>query len=299
MNYWLTTHWPPYEGDKEDHGGVYLPDGRAEAGKEMQKGDLIFIYQSLNGRDRIETYISGKKKVIKSTLGKMQVISLVRATSPIKNDSTIDEIEYVDGSKIRWSWYADTEHVSTNGFASLEDVNRVLGYSQNYNLRGFGDKKSGLKKLTKKQFDELLKIFNSNSNKKPRKKKVTTSTYGGLGGESEEHKKLKNKIAKNPSKYLNEEGLKTIEVEYSFPSGDRADIVLKDKFGRIIGVEIEISQDENNHIGVLQAIKYRYMLAYMFSIDFKDTRSMLVAHSISNGLKKNCKGYEVECFEVS
>ncbi|MCG2710905.1 MAG: hypothetical protein L6416_01010 [Candidatus Omnitrophica bacterium] len=56
---------------------------------------------------------------------------------------------------------------------------------------------------------------------------------------------------------LNEEGLITIGKEYPFPTNDRADIVLKDKYGRIIGVEIEVEVNDDENAGPIQAIKYR------------------------------------------
>jgi len=298
MNYWLTTHWPPLEGVVNDPVRVYLPDDRKKAGEDLEVNDLIFVYQSQSGRDIIVKDIKGNKIKIKSLNGAMQVVSLVRATTPIIQDNTIKETQYADGTKIRWNWYAETEHVSSNGFIPLKDVTRILGYSPNYNLRAFGDRKSGLKKLTKKQFDELLKVFNGNSSKLAIKSKTNLNGIQGLGGESDEHKNLKNMVASDPSKYLKEEGLKTFKVEFPFPSGDRADIVLQDQFGRFIGVEIEITQDENNFIGVLQAIKYRYMLAFMFKIGYENTRAFLVAKKISKDLKSLCKRYDVECFEI-
>ncbi len=52
MNYWITTKWPPYEGEDEDEDSfnVDLQDGRANEAKEkLEKGDLIFIYQLKTG----------------------------------------------------------------------------------------------------------------------------------------------------------------------------------------------------------------------------------------------------------
>jgi hypothetical protein len=71
---------------------------------------------------------------------------------------------------------------------------------------------------------------------------------------------LKNFVASNPVTALNEPGLRTLGVEYEFPTKDRADIVLVDQHNRIIGVEIEPSVDNIDLVGPLQAIKYQYML---------------------------------------
>lgn len=209
---------------------------------------------------------------------------------------SIRNIHYTDGSEIKWSWHALTKTVSTNGFVDRETVNKVLGYKTKYSLRAFEDKKSGLKKISEQQFNDLLSAFSSKSQLKERAYKPVGNRKGG---ESKAHLDLKNRVAEDPSLVLNEEGLSTYRVEYPFPSGDRADIVLRDRFNRVIGVEVELRQDESRFEGVLQAIKYRFMLAYMFNIDFLNTRAMLVAHEISEELKKSCDKYNVEYFEVN
>ena len=131
---------------------------------------------------------------------------------------------------------------------------------------------------------------------------MRTITKGHLaphdqGGESEEHKKLKNYVASNPSIILWEKGLSTFAVEYGFVSADRADIVFEYKECRIIVAEIELSVGENP-AGILQAIKYRYMLALTEGRRNFETRSFLIAHTISPKMKALCEKYEVEYFEV-
>ena len=42
MNYWLTTHWPPREGEaSENSPDIWLPDGRQAPGAKISPGDLV------------------------------------------------------------------------------------------------------------------------------------------------------------------------------------------------------------------------------------------------------------------
>ncbi len=156
--------------------------------------------------------------------------------------------------------------------------------------------------MSESEYNELLGEFR----KHPRKINIVRNAKktGGWGigdevGESEEHRNLKEYVASNPAAILGEKGLETIKVEYYFPSGDKADIVLKDADGNIIGVEIEIHVHNNQLVGILQAIKYRYMLALMEERKYFETRAFLIAKSISQDVISLCEKYEVECFIVN
>jgi RecB family endonuclease NucS len=106
-------------------------------------------------------------------------------------------------------------------------------------------------------------------------------------------------VAQNPSLALAEPGLTTVETEYSFGTGDRADIVLVDSYGRIVGVEVEPKVGDANEYGPLQAIKYRRMLEWKTNRSPGDSRSVLVAYSISPIMRQKCVRYGIECYEVS
>ena len=118
-------------------------------------------------------------------------------------------------------------------------------------------------------------------------------------GEGPTHLNLKNYIAANPSLALDEPGLCTLAVEYEFPTNDVADIVLVDQHERIVGVEIEPAVDGANSVGLLQAIKYRYMLECAASREPGDSRGILIAHRISQKVKALCKKYQIEHHEIS
>jgi hypothetical protein len=110
---------------------------------------------------------------------------------------------------------------------------------------------------------------------------------------------LKEFIASDPETVLGESGLRHLETEYLFPTGDQADVVLGDYAGRIIGVEIEVSVSDGQLEGILQAIKYRYMLEPIAKRNPGDSRAFLVAYAISTDMRAVCDKYKVESFIVS
>ena len=62
MNYWMTTHWPPDESEDLETfipQGIWLPNGREQAGADIEIGDRVLIYQSKTGRPEIKN-IKGK-----------------------------------------------------------------------------------------------------------------------------------------------------------------------------------------------------------------------------------------------
>ena len=171
-------------------------------------------------------------------------------------------------------------------------------------MRGFGNYKSGLKEIDEAKYDQLVDLFKRRGRRVYKRQSISRDRrkqdFNGMGRrESDDHKDLKLYVASDPARILKEKGLRTLEVEFPFDSGDRADIVLEDHVGRVIGLEIEVAVNRADVTGVLQAIKYRYMLAFVHRCKFKETRSFLVAYSITPDLKKICKAYSVECFTIS
>lgn len=317
MNYWLTTQFPALEGQNPSKDwSVWLPHGRQRGGIDLKPGDLVFIYESKTGRTVIKKDVSGNERRIRSTLGRQGVVALVKATTAVEEDPSEIETVYAGGKKIWWKWKAQTKKIFTSGFVPLKTYLKIMGHSPNGFLKGYGESKSGLKKLTKEQFDQIRIIFNESSDldgsfdKLLKAAKTDLSKirekaggkWGGKGGrEGNAHLHLKNYTAANPCLALNEDGLKIIKVEYRFSCGDRADVLLKDRYGRILGLEVEtdVKDDAFGMAGVLQAVKYRFMGAVAEGNLYGDSRSILVAYSISRLVKKFCKKYDIETVEVS
>jgi hypothetical protein len=237
---------------------------------------------------------------VSSTRGKEGIIGLEEVISEVEAEVDSETTRYADGSEIWWRWSARTKTITENGFVPRIVVNQNLGYKPNYTLRGFGDHKSGLKRLKKHEFENLLGYFKDH--KRDISPPVSKPHYVGVSvrgtGESDKHRNLKEYVASNPSMVLGESGLDTLNVEYAFPTNDRADIILKDQFDRIVGVEIEVEVGPRDLAGVLQAVKYRFMMAVMTRSKFNESRSFLVAYSIASEIQELCRAYEVECFEI-
>ncbi len=303
MNYWMTTHWPPDESEDPKSfipSGIWLPDGRERAGAKIEVGDRVLIYQSKTGRAEIKN-IKGKIVVVRSRQGREGIIEIAEVTGDLVALGDSRPSKYTYGNDIWWHWRADTRPISMNGFVPRVQVNQILGYKPGNYLHGFGDFKSGLKRLEENEYHALVNVFKKHPRSidtvdKAKKKGVWGSH--DEHGESQEHRELKEYVASDPARILGEQGLRTIRTEYDFPSGDRADIVFQDADGNIIGAEIEIDVGDNQLVGVLQAIKYRYMLALMEERKYFETRAFLIAKRISKPVVILCEEYEVECFEV-
>ena len=115
----------------------------------------------------------------------------------------------------------------------------------------------------------------------------------GGGGESEQHRNLKESLADNPS--LFGEGLELVDIEYTFPSNDRVDILFKDAAGIPITVEVETDQPAS---GIWQAVKYKHLAAVEYGIPCEQVRSILAAPRIPDAVKQECKRLGIEPVEV-
>lgn len=297
INYWLTTHWPPRTGDKRDPNGIWLAEGRQAAGADLRPDDIVFIYESATGRDEILYGTDGSPKTVRSVAGSEGIIAVCRVTRELATDGVEEESKYSDGSKIWWRWYAPTEIISTAGFVSRLKLNRILGFKPGNRFRAAGELKSGLKKLTGGTFDQILSEFRKGEGKA---KRNSRSGHPGTlgGGESNAHRLLKEYVASNPEKNLGELGLVTQEIEFEFPSHDRADIYLHDRYGRVVGVEVEVDVGPADVVGPLQALKYKAMLEFLAGRPKNEGRAFLIAYSISKKIIDKCERYGIEYFTI-
>jgi len=124
--------------------------------------------------------------------------------------------------------------------------------------------------------------------------------HGGSGGgeESDEHRELKENLAAKPSRLG--AGLKLVDIEHTFKSNDRVDILLKDSSGNPVTVEVEtgFSSGAGRYVGVWQAVKYKHLAAVEDGLLCEEVRSMLAAPAIPDDVKRECKRLGIEPFEV-
>lgn len=125
--------------------------------------------------------------------------------------------------------------------------------------------------------------------------KKTRRRYRKIG-EGKEHKRLKEYLGKHPERL--ERGLEFECEEFCFYSGDRADLLFRDAFRNFVVVEVEPRIEKGEIVGLLQAIKYKYMLAVQGGINFRNVRAFLVAKRIHGSIKRLAKRYGVTTKEI-
>lgn len=126
-----------------------------------------------------------------------------------------------------------------------------------------------LKLLDLKPINFTLEYLNSGSKKAMR----------GKGGESINHKKLKEKIAKSSELIGLGGAFKLDQVECPLPSGDKLDISFRSK-DTWIGVEVksEISDTDDIKRGLFQCVKYESVMNAVCNVDktFLNCKAILV-----------------------
>jgi hypothetical protein len=301
MNYWVTTHWPrrAHLPDDSPHEGVWVPDGRHDVINRVNPGDMVFIYETQSGRTEIQINADGTTTKFPRRRGLEGIVALVCVTEKAYQleDSAPDT--YTDGTTVWWRYYAPTTSVNSVGFIPRRQAATLLGYSEEYVFRGYGEGHTGLKEIEKDRFDRLLAAFVASAevDEKQKIERARQSRFG-RGGEGPVHLALKNRIAADPAGVLDEEGLKLWAVEWGLSTGDCIDVVLKDRFDRFVSVEVEVDCTATEMPGPLQCMKYRAMLSYFFNRPCSEIRTILAAHSIHSDLRKRCESHLIQCHEI-
>jgi len=301
MNYWLTTHWPRPMGTpaSEPHAHVWVKHGQRDVIRRLAPGDMTFIYESKSGPLPLNPDGSAMQKAP----GRAGIVALVRVTEPASQPPDSRRKPYDNGVEMWWRYRALTEPVNSGGFIPREEFLPLIGYRASWNLHGFGDNHSGVKRLTVEQFAALRQMYEASADREDRKSVANNTRggqFGGQGREGDVHRSLKERIAADPSAVLREEGLVLDQMEFPFKcTGDRIDVVLRDKDKRFVAVEVEVECDRSHLAGALQCMKYRAMLAYLFKRPLEEVRCILVAHTIASEVKARCAAFEIETIMVA
>jgi hypothetical protein len=292
-NYWLTTHWPPCVDEPLKIEGVFLKEQFLAKGARMRVGDLVIIHQNLSG----DPEERDDKKVYRAR-GRDGIIGIVEVIEVLDRDPHPNRESYGKNKSAVWHRRAHTKAINTSGFVPRLQANELLGYEPGNRMRFAG----GLVDVERPRFEAVVAAFAGSTLdiRPPQTRKTTRVTdhpWGG-GGEGPEHEALKKAVCARPASLLGEAGLKSIDLEYSFPTGDTADVILRDRFARYVAVEVEVDVRPGDLCGLLQAVKYRHMYAVMCKRPPEEIRAFLVAHTIAKDIKELCAEYGVEVFEV-
>jgi hypothetical protein len=299
MNYWMTTHWPPAR-DKpvKPHRHIFLEDDKLAAADGLSVGDVVFIFELKSG----ESVVRSDGTRVARRVGRRGIVSRAIVES-VPEDQRVAPERYANGTSRWWRWKAETRQSDeiTSRFVPHQRVNEILGYKKDNPLRAPGKLRSGLLRLTTEQGERLQAALMNFENSAPREA-VASKPSACREGESEStaHFRLKHYVAANASIVFAESGIVPLGqcVEHPFATADRCDVALQDNLKRVIGVEIELAQNDEDFEGILQAVKYRHMLAVVYAKPFNESRSALVAYSLSARLRERAAKYDVQCLEV-
>jgi hypothetical protein len=133
---------------------------------------------------------------------------------------------------------------------------------------------------------------------------------GTAGGEGPVHAALKEFVKNDPQAavgepltYLAEDlvepSAQRLGDEITFVTGDRVDLLMRDREGRIVVIEIEPDIGPSGHIGFHQAAKYWVLVALANDLPLDQVRRVVVARRIDGALRHSYEAkYGIESFEV-
>lgn len=130
-------------------------------------------------------------------------------------------------------------------------------------------------------------------------KKADLGQKYGPGGEGEQHRELKEHIARNPHVLgLGKAKRKDISVEHCFTTGDRADLSIDFINGEHCVVEVEVEGTRSTLIGAHQALKYRALRAGELDQTGKRIHAFLVAYDIPQSTREFCERHGIKALEI-
>lgn len=152
MKYWVTTHYPSFVG-KKVRPGVYLRNRHKEEGvaEELRVGDIVIVYETKKN----PPYINEQGKIFRRTPGRGRVVYYGTVSEALHETD-----EYPDSKE--WNLFAPIQMISDKGSLSRQELAFCLDYSEQYDLRGFGDSNSGLKKIEREQGENIVRRFREN-----------------------------------------------------------------------------------------------------------------------------------------
>jgi hypothetical protein len=299
VRYWIAAQAPPLEGGPDPKFDVLsLAAGREAAGRELEAGDLVLVYQSRSGRAVRLRGADGSCRKVRTVAGRMGIVAVVEVLGRISHDPEVAATEYADGTELCWSWRAPTVAVAVDGSVPLREVNRILGFKPTYGFGGFAYRSSGLRQLEARQYWALAGIFRSNDDRlRPRPDSAPQPFQTAASAEEQgARRRLVEFVAADPARALREAGLETLAVAHDLPAGDSADIVLEDRAGAVIAVQVCAEEDWLAEIA--HASLRRAMLELEMGRRLGESRVFVIAHSVSQEIQELCASYGVETFVV-
>ncbi len=301
MRYWISAQAPPLEGSPEqEFDCLSLAAGREAAGLELEPGDLVLVYQSRSGRAVRRREADGTEAWVQTVAGLQGIAAIAEVEGRVTRDPQIGKTAYVDGTELCWCWRAPINGFSIDGYVPLSDVNRILGFKPAYNFGGFAYRNSGLREIEAAQYWALAGIFRSNAKSaRPPRDRSRSSRPLEANGSSEGQGALRllvEYVAADPTLALREAGLETLAVAHELPAGDSADVVLEDRAGTVVAVQV--GAEEDRLATIAHSSIRRAMLELEMGRRRGQSRAFVVAYSVSQEMRELCGSYGIECFAV-
>ena len=91
------------------------------------------------------------------------------------------------------------------------------------------------------------------------------------------------------------EGLTLKKVEYQYQSLDKVDVLLEDRNGSPVTVEVEAAIRPGSYVGVWQAVKYQHLAAMEYGLECRAVRTVVVAPLFPEDVLREAERLGVEC----
>jgi hypothetical protein len=257
----------------------------------------------------IRLIIPDRAKKFQRRLKNYMLENKVDVLTELRNFPIVKNTKFKMDSKIEM-WASSPKKISKK---DLEDFANVIEPGEDYLSIGYsfncGDGRLKTRKfirLAGKLLSSLYPLY-KHSLKGPDKStladlvvkhqraKKTHKRYQKIE-EGKEHKLLMKYLGKHPE--ILERGLEFIQDEYYFDSGDHVDLLFRDTCRKFVVVEVEPKIEKRQIAGLLQAVKYKYMLAVQGRTNFRNVRAFLVAKRIHGSIKRLARRYGVTTKEI-
>lgn len=287
-----------------DESGVFSKN-EWSAGQKFSNQEPFSMLKTGEGKYAILTTVfPNTNECERKIVGLMRIDNFSNDKNRIKsNKNNIIRLKLEEAKSLSfWAYYKNTNKPSVISwsqprFRYLEDIQVALILHE---LKEITQNVSTIEKINKilkndypSYYDEKPNFKGAIENQNVFKRNLVRKY--GQGGESLDHKRLKEYVSKHPELVGLNKTTK-VKVEHSFISGDMVDILFTDHSKDVV-VEIEL---DNVIPGIHQAIKYRALRCSQrgLKLDSKLVETFVVAWSFSKSEMDLCKKYGINILKL-
>ena len=154
MNYWLTTHWPPFE-DHIQTAGIWFQARHQDLADLVRPRDKVIVYEGIT---RV-SYTAQNGRIYQSRRPGHGGIAWYGTVTAPSGDSGVEPRDYDQRGVMHWSWFAPVRVTSCAGYLPRVELCDILRRPRSYTFHGFGEEHSGSMRIPREQFDEIVRRF--------------------------------------------------------------------------------------------------------------------------------------------